>query len=54
MMAEKGLNDGSRGGMDHASRRKKYCIATERGMHRDAEKGLFRAETMSCGAESYE
>lgn len=42
MMAEKG--------MDHASRRKKYCVAMEQGirrdgksLHREAEKGLFRA-----------
>ena len=33
-----------RDGRNIASRGKKYCIATERGMHRDAEKGLFRAE----------
>ena len=39
-------------GMDHASRRKKYCVAMEKGMHRDGKnnasrgrkKGFFRAE----------
>ena len=42
-------------GMDHASRGKKCCVATERGMHRDAEKkGFLERKTMSCGAENYE
>ena len=41
-------------GMDNASRGKKYCIATERGMHRDAEKRALERKTMSCGAENHE
>ena len=48
--------------MDHASRGKKYCIATEEMLRRDGtgnasrcrKKGFLERKTMSCGAESYE
>lgn len=49
-------------GMDHASRRKKYCVAMEQGMRRDGKnsasrgrkKGFLERKTMSFGAENYE
>lgn len=50
MMAEKRLNDASRGGWimrrdgrNIASRWNKECVATEKNLHREAEKRLFRA-----------
>ena len=54
MMAQKG--------MDHASRRKKYCVAMEQGIRRDGKKsasrgrkkGFLERETRSCEAENYE
>ena len=49
-------------GMDHASRRKKYCVAREEMLRRDGtgnasrcrKKGFLERKTMSCGAENYE
>lgn len=50
MMAERGINDGSRRGWimhregrNIASRWNKECIAMEKIMHREAEKRAFRA-----------
>ena len=61
MMAEKGLNDASRGGwimhrdgMRNASRGKKIFITMEKNRPREAEKRAFKSrKTMSCGAENY-
>ena len=69
MMAERGINDGSRRGWimhregrNIASRGKKYCVAREEMLRRDGtgnasrcrKKGFLERKTMSCGAENYE
>ena len=62
MMAEKELNDASRGGwimhrdgMRNASRGKKIFITMEKNQPREAgKKGFKSRKTMSCGAENYE
>ena len=60
-MAEKGLNDASRGGwimhrdgMGNASRGKKIFITMEKNQPRETEKRAFKSrKTMSFGAENY-